>query len=91
MSTLYKIYASVLAERLRKEIEEKRIIPENQTGFRKGMGTMDNIYVINYMVNKYLEKKGGKVVTLFIDLKAAFDILDRGVLVTVMRERGIRE
>lgn len=36
MSTLYKVYASVLAKRLRKEMEEKRIVPHNQTGFRKG-------------------------------------------------------
>lgn len=44
-STLYKIYTMVLAERIRKEVEEKGIVPENQTGFRKGIGTMDNIYV----------------------------------------------
>lgn len=36
MSTLYKVYTSVLAERLREEVEEKRIVPHNQTGFRKG-------------------------------------------------------
>lgn len=38
VSTLYKVYPRVLAERLREKIEEKGIIPENQTGFRKGMG-----------------------------------------------------
>ncbi|XP_029164823.1 uncharacterized protein LOC114936023 [Nylanderia fulva] len=42
--SLYKVYATVLAERLRGEIEEKGMLPPNQTGFRKGMGTVDNIY-----------------------------------------------
>lgn len=78
MPSLYKIYASALAERIRKEVEEKGIIPQNQRGFRKGMETMDNIYVLNYMVNRQLEKKGGKLVALFGNLKAAFASVDRG-------------
>lgn len=43
MTVLYKIYMMVLAERVRKECEGKGMIPQNQTGFRKGMGTLDNI------------------------------------------------
>ena len=46
MSSLYKIYTMVLAERLREEMKVKRLIPSNQTGFRKGMRTIDNIYII---------------------------------------------
>lgn len=87
MATLYKIYAMVLAGRLETEGEEKKVIPQNQTGFRKGMGTMDNIYIINYIINKQL----GKGKKMFVGLKAAFDSVDRGVLVKTMRERGIRE
>ena len=34
--TAYKVYASVLAERLRLEVEEKRLLPPSQTGFRRG-------------------------------------------------------
>lgn len=39
------------------------------------MGTMDNVYIFNYLVNRQVEKKGGKLVALFIDLKAAFDLV----------------
>lgn len=42
---LYKVYASVLANRLNREVEKKGLVPQNQTGFRKGLGTVDNIYV----------------------------------------------
>ncbi|KAL6431964.1 hypothetical protein ACFW04_007414 [Cataglyphis niger] len=72
-STLYKVYASVLAGRLSKEVEEKGLVPQNQTGFRRGLGTMDNIFVLNYLVNRQLSKKKGKLIAFFIDLKAAFD------------------
>lgn len=52
---------------------------------------MDNIYVTNYLVNRQLERRSGKLIALFIDLKATFDIVKRGILVETMRERGIRE
>lgn len=57
MPAIYNVYVSVLAERLRGEMEEKRVLSENQMGFRKGMGTMDNIYIINYLINRQLSRK----------------------------------
>lgn len=90
MSTMYKIYTRVLISRLEEECEEKKVIPQNQTGFRKGMATMDNIYVINYLINKQLGK-GKKVTAMFVDLKAAFDTMDRECLSEAMRGRGIRK
>jgi len=59
MSSVYKIYATVLAGRLRKEVEEKNILPDNQTGFKKGIGTTDNIYTLNYLINRQLVKRRG--------------------------------
>lgn len=35
------------------------------------MGTIDNVYVLNYLMNKYVEGKGG--IVRLIDLRAAFD------------------
>lgn len=48
LCTIYKLYASILAERLGKEVEDKNILPETQAGFRKGRSTMDNIYILNH-------------------------------------------
>jgi len=76
---------------LREEIEGKGISPSNQIEFRKGMGTMDNIYVLNYLVNKKLEAKKGKIIAMFVDLKAAFDSMNREILLCAMRQRGIRK
>ncbi|XP_067203031.1 uncharacterized protein [Linepithema humile] len=41
-------------------------------------------------VNKQLGGKKGNMVAVFVDLKAAFDSVERGVLMEAMRERGIR-
>lgn len=60
----------MLIERLK---EEKNMMPQNQTDFRKGMGVIDNIYVLNFLVNRQLKRKGGMVMATFVDLKAAFD------------------
>jgi hypothetical protein len=42
LNTGYKLYASVLSERMKREIEEKGVLPDSQAGFRKGRGTVDN-------------------------------------------------
>jgi len=89
--TLYKVYAMILGERLEEEVEGKGIVPQNQTGFRKGMGAIDNIYTLNYLVNRQVSRRKGKLVACFVDLKAAFDSVDREVLGRVLRESGVRE
>lgn len=91
MSTLSKVYAKVLAERLRKEVKEKGIMSRFQTRFRKGLGTMNNICVLNYLINRELGRKKGRMVAFFIHLKAAFDSVDRRILIEIMMKKGIRE
>ena len=89
--TAYNVYALVLPERLREEVEEKRLLPPSQADFRKGLGCMDNIYVLNHLINRQGTRKERKMVIFFIDLKAAFDSVDKEVLVRAMRKRGVRE
>lgn len=57
MPTLYKVYAVVLAERIRRIVEEERLISHNQTGFRKRMRVLDNIFVLNYVINRQFHKE----------------------------------
>jgi len=65
MPSLYKVYTTVLAKRLWKEVEKKGLVPPNQAGFSRSMGTLDNVYALNYLVNRQIEKKGRKLVALF--------------------------
>lgn len=55
------------------------------------MGTIDQIYALNYLINRQLRKEKGKMAVIFIDLKAAFDSVDKEMLIKTMRARGMRE
>jgi len=90
LCTAYKIYAAILAERLREEIDRKGSLPETQAGFRKGRGTMDNVRILQQVINKEISKKRGEMYGFFIDLKAAFDKVDRKIVWRAMEERSIR-
>lgn len=63
MDTAYKIYADILNERLQREVERK--LEKGQFGFRKGRGTIDAIYTLNFVVNREIAKKKGKVCFFF--------------------------
>lgn len=58
-------------------MERKAILPSNQTKFRRGIGTMDNIYVLNYLINRQVMRGKERMVIIFVDLKAAFDLVNR--------------
>jgi len=64
------------------EAERKGIILESQAGFRKGRSTMDNIFILNHVMQREKRPGGedGKVYLFFVDLKAAFDRVDRNRL-----------
>lgn len=64
------------------------MLPASQTRFRRGM---DNICVLNYLINRQIHGKAGRIVVLFVDLRNVFDSVDRGVLIETMRKRGVRE
>lgn len=88
MHTAYKIYMMDLhdGERIREETKRNRIILPNQIDFRKEMGTIDNIYVLYYLINNELERKKEKMMALFIHIKAAFDTVDRRILIESIRD-----
>jgi len=71
---------------LRGEIKGKGSLPETQAGFRKERGIMDNVMILQQVINKEISKKRGKVYRFFVDLKAAFDKVDRKILWKAMEE-----
>lgn len=89
INTVYKIYAMIIEERLKQELEKNKVLVDIQAGFRKNRSTMDNIYILNYAVEKKISKKERKVYAFFVDLKAAFDIVNREKLRTIMKRKEI--
>ena len=78
------IYAGILNDRLENVIENN--LSETQFGFRKGRGTVDCIYILNYLINREIGKKSGKLFVFFGDLKAAFDMVNRQKLKECMEK-----
>lgn len=63
-------------KKLNKEIEQKGLLPETQSGFRKKRSTMDNINLLQHLLGKKIERGGGRVSTFFVDFQAAFESLE---------------
>ena len=45
---------------------------------------------MNALINNKLKKEGGKLYVAFIDLKKAFDTVDRGLLFEKINKLGIK-
>lgn len=92
LCSAYKIYTEIIRNRMDREVEEKSMLPESQAGFRKGRSTMDNIYVLSHVIqrDKEKEKEKEEVYALFVDLKAAFDNVDRSKLWNILEIKDMR-
>ncbi|KAJ1138651.1 hypothetical protein NDU88_005032, partial [Pleurodeles waltl] len=67
-----KLYTSCLLQQLVEWIHDGQLIPQCQTGFRAGMGASTNLATLALLENKARLKKK-RLLSCFIDLKAAFD------------------
>ena len=87
--TLGKLFTKVLNNTLTFRSDTYDIICDSQAGFRKGRGTIDNIFIIQSIVDYSLEQ-GEKVYCAFIDFRKAFDYLNRDCLWFKLLKSGIR-
>src|SRR6218665_2572562 len=83
-----KVYTSILRQRLKRYVEE--IMAEEQAGFRAARGTMDQLFVIRQLAEKYFEKNKN-LYNNFIDFRQAFDSVWQQGLWQVLRNYGIPE
>ena len=54
-------------------LENNNLLSPNQTGFRKGFRTTDNIFILKTVINKYLNRRNGQVFVCFVDFKKALE------------------
>ena len=88
LSILGKVFAHILNKRLTPWADENDKIAEEQSGFRAGHSTVDNMFVLYAIVQRYLFKSG-KVYMCFVDFKKASDTINRSVLWNVLRKSGV--
>ena len=73
IDSLCKIFMGILSSRLNNWCEENNVLDESQAGFRQKYTTIDNVFNLMAVVQKYLTKKGGRFYCIFIDFEKAFD------------------
>ena len=76
LCTLGKLLTRILNNRLGDWAEMYNVYREAQAGFRKKMGTTDNIYVLHRMIN-HMINNGKQLFCTFIDFSKAFDYISR--------------
>ncbi len=63
---------------------------KEQGGFRKGRGSVDQIFAMKMLVDEYLGKDK-KLYATFMDLEKAYDRVDRESLWSVLKIYGVGE
>ena len=76
LSCFGKLFTSVLNNRLCRFIEQFDIIGNEQSGFRKGYSTNDNIFILYGIINILLSNRK-RLYCAFLDYEKAFDKIDR--------------
>ncbi|XP_016657354.1 uncharacterized protein LOC107882852 [Acyrthosiphon pisum] len=77
LDTAYKILSMALLRRL--EIYAEDTLTEYQTGFRRRKSTMDHIFTIRQVMEKFYEYNKDLHI-LFVDFKQTYDSIDRDQL-----------
>ncbi|CAF3317383.1 unnamed protein product [Rotaria socialis] len=72
LSCVGKILEKIIKQRMTKELNERKILPIHQAGFREHKSTMYNIYRLERFAHEHLDKRQHAAV-IFFDVKAAFD------------------
>ena len=80
LNVISKIFPKALNSRLSSWAEECKVHHEEQAGFRHGYSTVDQIFVLQSMVQKYLCRKRGRLYVMFVDFATAFDSVSHFLL-----------
>ena len=85
ISCVSKVLTKMLARRLSDAVETDDLIGPEQNGFRANRSCSDNLFVLNTILEINRSKK---LLThlLFVDLKEAYDRVDRGVLLQKLKD-----
>ena len=93
LSALCKIITSILNNQLYDYMVQKGILKAEQRGFRKMHGTVDSIFTLKTLIDKYVKSKPQKhrnlLFSCFVDFRKAFDGTPWQKLVGKLRKEGV--
>ena len=90
VSVLYKVYATILLNRLKSAGAEKRLW-SRQFGFRSKRSTEDALFIVRRRIEQALAAKGGKCCLLALDWRKAFDSIAPDRLIWALERFGVNQ
>lgn len=84
-----KIFTSILNNRLLNFLNSHHKLLEEQAGFRKNYSCLDQIFILNCLIDNKLKKKRGKIYSVFVDFKGAFDNVNHEILFSELKKNGV--
>ena len=88
ISHLGKLFCSLINQRLIKWANQNNHMYEQQAGFTKGKSTIDQVFILQSVINKYLQKKKGRCYAIYVDFAKAFDRVPHSHLFYLLCEKG---
>ena len=89
LSTFGKLFTRILNNRLNNWAENYHIYIDAQAGFRKHMGTIDNIFVMHSLIKHFINE-GKRLYAALIDFTKAFNYVVRENLWLKLIKTGVR-
>ncbi len=89
LSCMGKLFSKVLNNRLVQHADINGLNMEEQAAYRKGYGTVDQIFVLQSLIQKQLSQKNGRYYVLFVDFHKAFDGIPHAHLIYTLIKNGI--
>ena len=88
ISTLGKLYSTLINDRIVKFSDDHDVIVDEQNGFRKKRSCIDHLYSLTSIIRKR-KQKGLHTFVAFFDMQKAFDSIDRSLLYYRLLSYGI--
>ena len=89
LSCLSKIFTAILNKRIVTFCKDNNVISDAQFGFQKGKSTVDAIFILTTLIQKYLNENK-RLYCAFVDFKKAFDCVYRNALWLKLYKQGIQ-
>ena len=89
VSCMSKLFTTVLNRRIESFCTENNIISDAQFGFRKGRSTVDAVFILMSLVQKYLNDNK-RLYVVYVDMMKCFDSIYRNALWFKLFKCGIQ-
>lgn len=90
LSVIGKIFSKVINTRLIQWAESNNLQHEEQAGYKKGYSTVDQIFILQSLAQKYLCRPKGRYYVLLIDFSKAFDTIPHFLLWHKLINSGVQ-